>query len=115
LDQLPPETEDTLAPYPWHQSSDYAHNIELARDMARSVCFQASELDKSFTVVFKNREREFIDLCNSLSTAKGVDELVVNDENFAKTIFGPATVEEEDSGSSTEQNGESEIEDSDSN
>jgi hypothetical protein len=108
LDQLPPETEENLAAYPWHQTSDFAHDIELARGMARSVCFQARELDGNFANIFKDRERSFIDLCNNLSATKEMSELAINDEKFAESIFGLKIVEEEDTSSA----GESESEDS---
>jgi hypothetical protein len=98
LDQLWPETEESLAHYPWHQTSDFAHDINLARGFARSICFQANELDGNFSNTFKDRELTLIELCNKLANTKMEQESVVHNQNFYEDIFGKVHARE-DSGS----------------
>jgi hypothetical protein len=115
IDQLWPETEEALAHYPWHQTSDFAHDIELARGFARSICFQASESDRDFVQAFKDREESLIGLCNQLADTKMEEEFIVTNRNFSEKIFGKARVgENSDSEASMEGELSAESEGSDS-
>jgi hypothetical protein len=98
-----------LAPYPWHQTSDFSHDIELARGFARSICFQANESDGAFAHEFKNREQSLIELCNELANTKMMPEFIVRNENFYENIFGTENIGEGSESDSSMDEGESEL------
>jgi hypothetical protein len=111
MDQLWPETEENLAPYPWHQTSDFDHDLKCAEKLVSLICAKRRK-DSRFVDTFHARERTFIRLCDKLSGTKGEDAFNVEDRNFCFQLFGrnePA----EDLGSSTDHDSEEEETDKD--
>jgi hypothetical protein len=107
IDQLQPETEETLAPYAWHTTTDFAHDFQLVTTIANGLCKFLKQKEQIFAKIFQEREHEFIRLCRTMEKEKLVDELVVINRHFASGIFGEDELLEE-SNSSIDETSEGE-------
>jgi hypothetical protein len=111
MDQLWPETEENLAPYPWHQTSDFDHDFKCAQKLAHLICTKRKK-DSRFVNTFHARERTFIRLCDHLSSTKDEEAFDVEDQNFSLQLFGNNELAEY-TGSSTDPDSEEEETDED--
>jgi hypothetical protein len=113
IDQLRPETEEMLAHYAWHTTTDFTHDFPLVISKANALCKILKQRESRFAKVFKEREHEFIGLCRTLEKSKKVDELEVEHRNFASEIFGEDDLSEPNSSldETSEERGNAEVSD----
>jgi hypothetical protein len=88
LEQLWPQTEEKFATYRWHWTHDFEHDYSTVVRIAYSVASKMGVRDKNFSNCVRDREQEFISLCNQLEEGQPDATLTVSPMEFWKEFFG---------------------------